>query len=235
MRKEYIIADKGLAPEGRRRIDWAWEYMPVLNLIAEREEKYKPLDGLVIGCCLHLEAKTACLLKVMHRLGATVVTAGSNPFQHRMRYAPLLSKRAYTYSAGGHDPRGIREHRGDAQVGSADNYRRRRRRRFDGNENVEPHPKILEGCEETTTASAPEVDAGRRLLSDACCQRRAGKYLFDNEWTGQSAWDAILRTTNLIVAGKNVVIGGTDGAAGAQNGRGLSARSSSSRWTRTGR
>ena len=47
---------------------------------SREEEKYKPLDGLVIGCCLHLEARTACLLKVMHRLGATVVTAGATPF-----------------------------------------------------------------------------------------------------------------------------------------------------------
>lgn len=61
MKNEFRIADMNLAPEGHRRIEWAWEYMPVLRLIAEREEKYKPLEGLVIGCCLHLEAKTACL------------------------------------------------------------------------------------------------------------------------------------------------------------------------------
>ena len=79
MRNEFKIADISLAPEGRRRMEWAWEYMPVLRLIAEKEAPAQPLAGVVVGTCLHLEAKTACLLKVLRQLGATVVTAGSNP------------------------------------------------------------------------------------------------------------------------------------------------------------
>ena len=79
MRNEFRIADIALAPEGHRRMEWAWEYMPVLKLIAEKEAANQPLAGVVVGTCLHLEAKTACLLKVLHQLGATVVTAGSNP------------------------------------------------------------------------------------------------------------------------------------------------------------
>lgn len=79
MKNEFKIADLALAFEGHRRIDWAWQYMPVLRLIAEKESKRRPLEGTVIAACLHLEAKTACLLKVLHDLGATVVAAGSNP------------------------------------------------------------------------------------------------------------------------------------------------------------
>ena len=79
MKNEFCIADIKLAPEGHKRIDWAWQYMPVLRLIADEEADNQPLAGIVVGTCLHLEAKTACLLKVLRRLGATVVTAGSNP------------------------------------------------------------------------------------------------------------------------------------------------------------
>ena len=79
MRNEFRIADIKLAPEGHRRMEWAWEYMPVLKLIAEKEAASKPLDGVTVGACLHLEAKTACLLKVLRGLGATVAAAGSNP------------------------------------------------------------------------------------------------------------------------------------------------------------
>ena len=71
MRNEFRIADIKLAPEGHRRMEWAWEYMPVLKLIAEKEAASKPLDGVTVGACLHLEAKTACLLKVLRGLGAT--------------------------------------------------------------------------------------------------------------------------------------------------------------------
>ena len=63
-RENYAVADIGLAKGGRERIDWAWQYMPLVKLICEKEGAggRRPLDGHTIACCLHLEAKTACLL-----------------------------------------------------------------------------------------------------------------------------------------------------------------------------
>jgi len=80
-KEDYGVADIALAPAGRARIDWAWQYMPVIRLIEEKElaNGKKPLEGHTVAACLHLEAKTACLLKVLKNLGATVSAAGSNP------------------------------------------------------------------------------------------------------------------------------------------------------------
>lgn len=233
MKKEFIIADKGLAPEGRRRIDWAWEYMPVLRLIAEREEKYRPLEGLVIGCCLHLEAKTACLLKVMSRLGATVATAGSNPLSTQDAICAALAEEGiHVFSRRGMtsqeysdnieemlrwDPQIIIDDGGDVVSMIVEKRR-------------DLIPQMLGGCEETTTGI-------KRLRSMQCegllpfpmlaVNDAQSKYLFDNRYgTGQSVWDAILRTTNLIVAGKNVVIAGYGwcGKGAAKRAAGLGAR-----------
>jgi adenosylhomocysteinase len=232
VRKEYIIADKGLAPEGRRRIDWAWEYMPVLKLIAEREEKYKPLDGLVIGCCLHLEAKTACLLKVMHRLGATVVTAGSNPLSTQDAIcAALVEEGIHVFSRRGMTPREYSENieemlKWDPQIiiddgGDVVSMVIEKRRDL--------IPKILGGCEETTTGIKrlkSMQDEGLLPFPMLAVNDAQSKYLFDNRYgTGQSVWDAILRTTNLIVAGKNVVIAGYGwcGKGAAKRAAGLGA------------
>ena len=233
MKKDFIIADKGLAPEGRRRIDWAWEYMPVLRLIAEREEKYRPLEGLVIGCCLHLEAKTACLLKVMSRLGATVATAGSNPLSTQDAICAALAEEGiHVFSRRGMtsqeysdnieemlrwDPQIIIDDGGDVVSMIVEKRR-------------DLIPQMLGGCEETTTGI-------KRLRSMQCegllpfpmlaVNDAQSKYLFDNRYgTGQSVWDAILRTTNLIVAGKNVVIAGYGwcGKGAAKRAAGLGAR-----------
>lgn len=233
MKKDFIIADKGLAPEGRRRIEWAWEYMPVLKLIAEREEKYKPLKGLVIGCCLHLEAKTACLLKVMHKLGATVATAGSNPLSTQDPIcAALADEGIHVFSRRGMTPQEYTENieemlKWDPQViiddgGDVSSMIIEKRRDL--------IPQMLGGCEETTTGI-------KRLRSMQCegilpfpmlaVNDAQSKYLFDNRYgTGQSVWDAVLRTTNLIIAGKNVVIAGYGwcGKGAAKRAAGLGAK-----------
>lgn len=73
------IADINLAPAGHQKIDWAWRAMPVLNALLARYEKEQPLKGVKLSACLHLEAKTACLLLTMKKLGADVHAAGSNP------------------------------------------------------------------------------------------------------------------------------------------------------------
>lgn len=233
MKKGSKIADPSLAPEGRRRIEWAWEYMPVLRLIEEREDRHRPLEGLVIGCCLHLEAKTACLLKVMNKLGATVVTAGSNPLSTQDAIcAALVEEGIHVFSRRGMssseysdnieemlkwDPQVIIDDGGD--VVSMIIEKRR-----------DLIPNLRGGCEETTTGI-------KRLRAMQCegllpfpmlaVNDAQSKYLFDNRYgTGQSVWDAILRTTNLIVAGKNAVIAGYGwcGKGAARRAAGLGAK-----------
>lgn len=215
MKNEFRIADIALAPEGHRRMEWAWEYMPVLRLIKEREEKTQPLSGMVIGVCLHLEAKTACLLKVLRDLGATVVAAGSNPLSTQDPIcAALVEHGVHVFSR-----RGM----------SAAEYEENMAEMLDWNPQIiiddggdvvsmviekrrDLIPNLLGGCEETTTGvkrlRAMEKD-GVLPFPMLAVNDAQSKFLFDNRYgTGQSVWDAILRTTNLIVAGKNVVVAG---------------------------
>lgn len=233
MKNEFKIADISLAPEGNRRIEWAWEYMPVLRLIAEKESHDQPLAGIVVGTCLHLEAKTACLLKVLRSLGATVVTAGSNPLSTQDPIcAALVESGIHVFSRRGMtaeeysnnikemlawDPQIIIDDGGDV-VSMVIEQRR------------DLIPNILGGCEETTTgikrlqAMAKEHVLPFPMLAVNDAQ---SKHLFDNRYgTGQSVWDAILRTTNLIVAGKRVVIAGYGwcGKGASKRAAGLGAR-----------
>ena len=233
MRNEFRIADIALAPEGHRRMEWAWEYMPVLKLIAEKEAANQLLAGVVVGTCLHLEAKTACLLKVLHQLGATVVTAGSNPLSTQDPIcAALVEEGVHVFSRRGMsaeeysdniremlkwDPQVIIDDGGDV-VSMVIEERR------------DLIKNIMGGCEETTTgikrlrAMANEGVLPFPMLAVNDAQ---SKHLFDNRYgTGQSVWDAILRTTNLIVAGKNVVVAGYGwcGKGTAKRAAGLGAR-----------
>ncbi|MEG1502196.1 MAG: adenosylhomocysteinase [Synergistaceae bacterium] len=215
MKKDFKIADIKLANEGRRRIDWAWQYMPVLNLISEKKQSKQPLKGFIIGTCLHLEAKTACLLKVLKDLGATVVTAGSNPLSTQDSIcAALVEYGIHVFSQ-----RGM----------NSEEYAENIRRMLDWNptiiiddggdvvsmiinERKDLIPLLLGGCEETTTGikrlKAMDKEGVLPFPMLAVNDARS-KHLFDNRYgTGQSAWDAILRTTNLLVAGKKVVISG---------------------------
>ena len=233
MRNEFRIADIALAPEGHRRMEWAWEYMPVLKLIAEKEAANQPLAGVVVGTCLHLEAKTACLLKVLHQLGATVVTAGSNPLSTQDPIcAALVEEGVHVFSRRGMsaeeysdniremlkwDPQVIIDDGGDVVSMVIDERR-------------DLIKNIMGGCEETTTgikrlrAMANEGVLPFPMLAVNDAQ---SKHLFDNRYgTGQSVWDAILRTTNLIVAGKNVVVAGYGwcGKGTAKRAAGLGAR-----------
>lgn len=233
MRNEFKIADITLAPEGHRRMEWAWEYMPVLKLIADKEAANKPLSGLTVGTCLHLEAKTACLLKVLSQLGATVVTAGSNPLSTQDPIcAALVEEGVHVFSRRGMsaeeyseniremlkwDPEVIIDDGGDV-VSMVIEERR------------DLIKNILGGCEETTTGikRLQAMDKEGVLPFPMLAVNDAqSKHLFDNRYgTGQSVWDAILRTTNLIVAGKNVVIAGYGwcGKGASKRASGLGAR-----------
>lgn len=217
IKEDYQVADIKLAPEGHARIDWAWRYMPVLRLIREKELAggSKPLAGHTVAACLHLEAKTACLLKVLKDLGATVTAAGSNPLSTQDPIcAALADYGVHVFSRHGM---------------SASEYEENLCRMLawepdviidDGCDTVALihekfkalAPRILGGCEETTTGikrlramdAEGLLDFPMLAVNDAL-----SKYLFDNRYgTGQSVWDAIMRTTNCVVAGKTVVVVG---------------------------
>ncbi|MDR1915732.1 MAG: adenosylhomocysteinase [Synergistaceae bacterium] len=216
-RENFAVADMNLAADGHRRINWAWQYMPVVRLICERAGAggKRPLDGHTIACCLHLEAKTACLLKVLRELGAVVAAAGSNPLSTQDSIcAALADDGIHVFSRHGM---------------SASEYEENLRKTLAWNPDIiiddgcdtvamihEHYPelasKILGGCEETTTGikRLRAMDSEGLLKFPMLAVNDAlSKYLFDNRYgTGQSVWDGIVRTTNCVVAGKNVVVVG---------------------------
>lgn len=211
----YRIADLDLAPSGEKKIRWAWQYMPVLRLLEEKYKEEQPLAGTVITACLHLEAKTACLLLLLKNLGARVTAAGSNPLSTQDDVCAALVK--------GGVP--VYSHNGM----SGEEYFRNVRDALavkpsiivdDGADLVamvhsemrDLLPGIRGGSEETTSgvkrlkSMAKEGVLAFPMIS---VNDAHSKYLFDNRYgTGQSVMDGLLRTTNLLIAGKTVVIAG---------------------------
>ena len=227
------IADVTLAPSGEKKIRWAAAHMPVLASIAEDFKRERPLDGLRVALSVHLEAKTAWFCRVLEMAGAQMFVTGSNPLSTQDDVAAALV-------AGGME---VFAHHGatpeeymaaiDAVLEPGPNIII-----DDGGDLVNrvhtkyPHliPNIIGGCEETTTGilrlqamdRAGELRFPMMLVNDADC-----KHLFDNRYgTGQSVWDGIMRTTNLIVAGKQVVVAGYGwcGKGVAMRAKGLGAR-----------
>ncbi|MDR1508226.1 MAG: adenosylhomocysteinase [Synergistaceae bacterium] len=216
-KENYAIADIGLAREGRERIEWAFQYMPVVRLICEKERSggKRPLEGHVIACCLHLEAKTACLLEVFKDLGAVVAAAGSNPLSTQDPICAALAEYGvHVFSRHGMSGGEYNENLCKMLAWKPDILI------DDGCDTValicERYPEladnILGGCEETTTGikRLKAMDAGGDLKFPMLAVNDAlSKYLFDNRYgTGQSVWDGIMRSTNCVVAGKNVVVAG---------------------------
>lgn len=231
--KEYAIRDIGLAPEGRLKIDWARAHMSVLNVIRDEFERDMPFSGVRIAMSIHLEAKTAYLAEVMRSGGAEVAITGSNPLSTQDDVAAALAAEGINvyswYNASDEEynnhilqtlaaePKIIIDDGGD--LVNALHTRR-----------IDLASKVIGGCEETTTGvlRLRALDKSGKLLfpmmavNDALC-----KYLFDNRYgTGESVWSGIMRTTNLIVAGKNVVVMGYGwcGRGVAMKAKGLGAR-----------
>ncbi|MBO8171153.1 MAG: adenosylhomocysteinase [Bacillaceae bacterium] len=233
MVNESIVKDMALAPEGHLKIDWVREHMPVLNRIREKFEREKPFAGLKVAISLHLEAKTAYLAKVIQAGGADVTITGSNPLSTQDDVAAALVEDGITVFA--------RYNPSEAEY--KDYFIRTLETRpdlliDDGGDLVsilhQERPDLMEnvrgGCEETTTGiirlKALEKEGELKFpmvaVNDAYC-----KYLFDNRYgTGQSVWDGINRTTNLVVAGKTVVVVGYGwcGKGVAMRAKGLGAR-----------
>ena len=210
---ENHIADITLAPEGEKKIRWVAGHMPVLAAIAEDFRETKPLAGLRVALSVHLEAKTAWLCRVMEMGGAEMHVTGSNPLSTQDDVAAALAAGGMHVCAVHGATAEQYQSAIDAVLETAPNIII-----DDGGDLVhrmhmkypELIPQVIGGCEETTTGilrllamdRAGELRFPMMLVNDADC-----KHLFDNRYgTGQSVWDGIMRTTNLIVAGKEVVV-----------------------------
>lgn len=216
-RREYRVADMKLAPEGHKKIAWAWQYMPVIRLIKEKQTAggRRPLDGHTVACCLHLEAKTACLLKVLKDLGATVAACGSNPLSTQDPICAALaedgihvfSSRGMTAAQYDEDIESVLAWSPDIIIDDGGDTVAMIHDRF-----PELVSKVWGGCEETTTGikRLKAMDAQGLLKFPMLAVNDAlSKYLFDNRYgTGQSVWTAMMTATNSVIAGKNVVVVG---------------------------
>ncbi|MDD3840191.1 MAG: adenosylhomocysteinase [Clostridia bacterium] len=210
-----IIRDQSLAAKGKRKIDWVKRHMPLLNGIKDEFSKHKPLKDLKVSVSIHLEAKTAYLAQVLAAGGAQVYITGSNPLSTQDDIAAALVQHGINVFAWyGASEKEYIEHL---------NYTLECKPHIvidDGGDLVhmlhgerkDLADHVMGGCEETTTGvmrlKARQRGEGLNFpmmaVNDAYC-----KYLFDNRYgTGQSVWDGIMRTTNLIVAGKTVVVAG---------------------------
>ena len=211
-----IVRDKRLADEGRQKIEWVKDFMPALTKIGNELAKTKAFAGLKVGMSIHMEAKTAYLATILRNAGAKVYITGCNPLSTQDDVAAALSTeddiqvyaiRNVSESIYWKHIEAVLAHYPDLIID-------------DGGDLMQAYLKlpkserwnIIGGCEETTTGihrlkqlehqgilPFPMVD-----INDANC-----KHLFDNRYgTGQSVWDAIMHTTNVLVAGKTVVVAG---------------------------
>ena len=227
------IADIALAPSGELKIKWVERNMPVLRDLGEEFRRTRPFEGLRVALSVHLEAKTAYLCRVLEMGGAEMYVTGSNPLSTQDDVAAALA-------AGGMQvfalygctmeeyeeclcsvleiaPNIIIDDGGDLVNLMHTKY-------------ADLIPQVIGGCEETTSGihrlKIMARDNALRfpmvMVNEADC-----KHMFDNRYgTGQSAWDGIMRTTNLVVAGKYVVISGYGwcGKGMALRGKGLGAK-----------
>ena len=210
-----LIKDISLAPSGEMKIDWVKRNMPALRSIEEAFEKEKPFAGLKIALAVHMEAKTAYLCRVLEKGGAEMYVTGCNPLSTQDDVAAAVAAGGIeVYAHHGctmaeyedclcrvleHGPNIIIDDGGDLIHLMHTKYR-------------DLIPGVIGGCEETTTGihrlramdKAGELCFPMVMVNEADC-----KHMFDNRYgTGQSVWDGIMRTTNLIVAGKHVVVSG---------------------------
>ena len=227
------IADASLAADGKKRIEWAGRNMPVLAEIRERFEREKPFNGVRIAACMHVTTETANLMITLKAGGAEIALCASNPLSTQDDTAAALVHEygISTFARNAIDRDGYYAHINAAL-------------------DIEPHqvfddgcdlvntlhttrqellPNISGGCEETTTG----VIRLRQMAKDGALtfpmvavNDTDTKHMFDNRYgTGQSTLDAVFRATNILLAGKVLVVAGFGycGKGVAERGRGLGA------------
>lgn len=209
------IRNASLHASGEQKIQWVKSFMPLLSGLETEFAAEKPFSGLRVALSVHLEAKTAYLCRVLQAGGAEMYVTGSNPLSTQDDIAAALAKSGMSVFA--------------VHGASAEEYHAHLQEVIKARPNIiiddggdlvnlihneyrELLPEVLGGCEETTTgiirlqamAADGALEFPMLAVNNAKC-----KYLFDNRYgTGQSVWDGINRTTNLIVAGKTVVVAG---------------------------
>jgi adenosylhomocysteinase len=212
MMKDFVVKDINLAETGKKRIEWARRQMPVLQIIRDRYEKEKPLDGVNIVACLHVTVETGNLIKTLHAGGAQIALTGSNPLSTQDDVAAALADEGINvYAFRGENETEYYECLDEAlKIGpdvtlddGADTIARVHERNLGG---------IKGGCEETTTgvirlrALAAE---GRLQFPVIAVNDAETKMMFDNRYgTGQSTLHGIMNATNFLFAGKTVVVVG---------------------------
>lgn len=210
--KDFIIKDIRLADDGKKRIEWARRHMPVLQIIRERYEKEKPLEGVKIAACLHVTVETANLILTLRAGGAKIALTGSNPLSTQDDVAAALADDGINvYAFRGENEREYYECLDEALKISPDVTL------DDGADTIaRVHEKSLEGikggCEETTTGviRLRALSAEGRLRFPVIAVNDAEtKMMFDNRYgTGQSTLHGIMNATNFLFAGKTVVVVG---------------------------
>ena len=229
---KYDIKDIKLAKKGALRIEWAGNNMPVLKLIADRFRKERPLKGLKVAACLHVTTETGVLMETLKAGGAEVVVCASNPLSTQDDVAASLAKnlKVSVFAIKGEDTLTYYKHIKAALATKPEITM------DDGADLVSTihqwphsvHSNIIGGTEETTTgvirlrALAAE---GKLRYPIIAVNDALTKHLFDNRYgTGQSTIDGIIRATNKLLAGANLVVCGYGwcgkGAAMRANGMG---------------
>ncbi|MFC1554998.1 adenosylhomocysteinase [candidate division KSB1 bacterium] len=213
---DYKIADISLAEKGIKRIEWAAHDMPVLDLIKKRFEKEKPLDGLNMSACLHVTAETANLVRTLKAGGANMLLCASNPLSTQDDVTAALVKEygISVWAITGEDNESYYEN-----IHAAIKHKPSITM-DDGADLVstihaeypEMAPSIIASMEETTTGvirlRAMEKDNALKFPVVAVNDAQT-KFLFDNRYgTGQSTLDGIIRATDMLIAGKTIVVGG---------------------------
>ena len=230
---EYEIRDISLAPSGEHKIDWVKKNCPLLRNLEAEFSKTRPFEGIRIALSIHLEAKTAYLCHVLAAGGADMYITGSNPLSTQDDVAAALVKSGMKvfawYDASPEEYmrhiEKVLEHDVNIIIDDGGDLVNTLHNRF-----PEKIGYVIGGCEETTTGIHRLMAAEKAgtlkfpmvLVNNADC-----KHLFDNRsGTGQSVWDGINRTTNLIVAGKTVVVSGYGwcGKGVTMRAKGLGAR-----------
>lgn len=216
MTVEHDVKNLSLATGGRYRIEWAEQEMPVLRLIRERFKRDKPLQGLRVSACLHVTTETANLMHTLQTGGADIVLCASNPLstQDDVAAALVTHYEIPVYAVKGEDNdtyyahiKAALDHRPHMTMDDgADLVSTLHKSRTD------LLPDILGGTEETTTgiirlramARAKALRFPIMAVNDADT-----KHMFDNRYgTGQSTLDGVIRATNVLIAGKTVVVAG---------------------------
>ncbi len=216
MSNNYDVKDLGQAEVGRQRIDWAAQEMPVLQLIKERFERERPLEGIKMSACLHVTAETANLAKTLVAGGADLVLVASNPLSTQDDVAASLvthdeipvfaikgedNETYYQHlkAALDHGPQITMDDGADLVSGML-------------KERKDLLKSLIGSTEETTTG----VIRLRAMAADGvlsfpvvAVNDSLTKHMFDNRYgTGQSTLDGVIRATNVLIAGKTVVVAG---------------------------